>query len=132
MKIKYLLSLSLFTGVSFASSPEVIAEYIKIQDTLASDSVNGVVESAKKIATIEKSSKVGLEAQKVAAAKDIKSIRESFKLLSKEVIASTPKKDLKDVKVAGCPMANAQWLQKGDKIRNPYYGASMLECGSFE
>lgn len=132
MNKRYLLSLSILAFMSQASSPEVIAEYIKIQDSLANDSTQGVSEAAKKIVALEKNSKVTKEAQKVASAKDIKAMRESFKALSKEVIAATPKKELKDVKVAGCPMANAQWLQKGEKIRNPYYGASMLECGGFE
>jgi hypothetical protein len=28
-------------------------------------------------------------------------------------------------------MAGRSWLQKDPKIRNPYYGAKMLECGEF-
>ena len=40
--------------------------------------------------------------------------------------------DLTDgVKLAYCPMVKASWLQKGDTIRNPYYGSAMLECGEF-
>ena len=132
MNNRYFLSLSLFGFAATASSPAVIAEYIKIQEKLAADSTQGVSDAAKKIASLEKNTKVAQEAEKVASAKDIKDMREKFKLLSKEVISSTPKKELKDVKVAECPMANAKWLQKGDSLRNPYYGASMLECGSFE
>ncbi len=37
---------------------------------------------------------------------------------------------------AHCPMAfdnaGADWLQTGDQVANPYYGASMLRCGSLE
>jgi membrane fusion protein, copper/silver efflux system len=37
---------------------------------------------------------------------------------------------------AHCPMAfdnkGADWLQAGTKIRNPYYGSMMLECGAIE
>ena len=29
-----------------------------------------------------------------------------------------------------CPMAEADWLQADDKTRNPYYGSSMLDCGT--
>ena len=33
-----------------------------------------------------------------------------------------------------CPMAfegkGAVWLQKDEDVRNPYYGAAMLKCGS--
>lgn len=132
MNKRYLLPLSLFGFMATASSPAVVSEYIKIQEKLAADSTDGVADAAKKIATLEKSTKVAKEAEKVAAAKDIKDAREKFKALSKEIIASTPKKDLKGVKVAECPMANAEWLQKDGSIRNPYYGASMLECGGFK
>ncbi|RMH29745.1 MAG: DUF3347 domain-containing protein, partial [Planctomycetota bacterium] len=35
--------------------------------------------------------------------------------------------------LAHCPMAfdnrGADWLQRGDTINNPYFGASMLRCG---
>ena len=31
-------------------------------------------------------------------------------------------KDLGDVKLAYCPMVKQSWLQKDEKIRNPYYG----------
>jgi Cu(I)/Ag(I) efflux system membrane fusion protein len=37
---------------------------------------------------------------------------------------------------AHCPMAfdgaGADWIQSGTKIRNPYYGSMMLECGAIE
>ncbi|MHC4270064.1 MAG: hypothetical protein ACYSTS_16590 [Planctomycetota bacterium] len=29
-----------------------------------------------------------------------------------------------------CPMVDATWLQKNEGTRNPYYGSSMLKCGS--
>jgi hypothetical protein len=33
------------------------------------------------------------------------------------------------INVAYCSMTPGSWLQTGDEIRNPYYGASMLKCG---
>jgi len=32
--------------------------------------------------------------------------------------------------VANCPMKKADWIQKGETIENPYFGASMSTCGS--
>ncbi|MEZ4815450.1 MAG: hypothetical protein R3A80_09640 [Bdellovibrionota bacterium] len=132
MNKSVLLLLGVLTFSAFASSPEVIKEYLLIQEKLAADSTEGVADAAKKIVSLEKKSKVSLAAQKLVALNEIKEIRKEFKKLSTEIIAATPKKDLKDAKVAFCPMANAKWLQKGDEIRNPYYGSSMLECGGFE
>jgi hypothetical protein len=34
-----------------------------------------------------------------------------------------------EVKVAYCPMVQKYWLQKGEKIRNPFYGKQMSDCG---
>lgn len=132
MKKRVLLLLGVLTFSAVASSPEVIKEYLIIQEKLAADSTEGIVEAAKKIISLEKKTKVSLAAQKLVAHKQIEGIRKEFKSLSTEIIATTAKKDLKDAKVAFCPMANAKWLQRGDDIRNPYYGASMLECGGFE
>ena len=41
----------------------------------------------------------------------------------------------KDVRVFKCPMAPSPgktsfWIQLGLPLRNPFYGAEMLECGS--
>jgi Cu(I)/Ag(I) efflux system membrane fusion protein len=36
------------------------------------------------------------------------------------------------VALAFCPMKPGRWLQSETAIRNPYYGAEMLECGVFE
>ena len=36
------------------------------------------------------------------------------------------------MKIAYCPMVRQSWLQKDEKIRNPYYGSTMLECGEFK
>src|SRR5262249_9359283 len=35
----------------------------------------------------------------------------------------------RDVVVAFCPMAQKYWLQKGERIQNPFYGARMPDCG---
>ena len=36
------------------------------------------------------------------------------------------------VVAAFCPMAPGHWLQDAPAIRNPYYGADMLTCGTLE
>ncbi len=34
--------------------------------------------------------------------------------------------------VAYCPMKPGRWLQSAPELANPYYGAEMLRCGTFE
>jgi hypothetical protein len=33
------------------------------------------------------------------------------------------------VTAADCPMARKYWLQRGEKVQNPFYGKAMSECG---
>lgn len=125
-------------GVQAHPAHEVVASYLKIQAALAGDTLEGV-QPAAKVLTGE-AAKMGMAgeevvkaARAVAAATDIKEARAAFGPLSDAVIAIV-KADpaTHDVKLAYCAMANASWLQKEEKIRNPYYGSSMLTCGEFQ
>ena len=110
--------------------------YLKIGTTLAADKVEGVPAAAQAIAADAK--KLGAPgaatlaaADKIAAAADLKATRAAFGDLSDAVIAlagTAPG----DAKRAYCPMVKKYWLQKGEKIENPYYGSDMLRCGEFK
>lgn len=71
----------------------------------------------------------------VIEAKDIKSMREAFTLLSEEVLVVIKTFEVgnnRPLYELHCPMAfkgrGAIWLQNNDQIRNPYFGATMLKC----
>jgi Cu(I)/Ag(I) efflux system membrane fusion protein len=119
---------------------EVYGHYIAIQKELAKDSMKGVDEHANAISTAAKgdanalSPTVAKQAEALAKAKDIKTARQAFKPLSDSLI-----KYLADNKAgkgvyheAYCPMAKAGWLQTEKEVRNPYYGKSMLDCGTLK
>ena len=72
----------------------------------------------------------------VAEARKLTEARSGFALLSEQMLAlakrlgppaGTPLFEMK------CPMAfdnrGARWLQSDSRVRNPYFGAAMLECG---
>jgi hypothetical protein len=74
-----------------------------------------------------------------AASKDIAGLRTAFAPLSDAMLAwlklePNPLGDA--LSVVHCPMARdgkgAKWLQVGTQLKNPYFGAEMLECGSIE
>lgn len=69
-------------------------------------------------------------AQACANSADIAAMRESFKALSTFAAGMELPKDYA---VAFCPMyqGGAKWVQKKDKIANPYFGKTMLTCGNF-
>ena len=128
-------------GVSAADLPAALVDpYLQVQVALAADQFDGVTTQA---AAIEKAaSALGKEAEpiaagarKLAAAKDIVAARAAFGDVSTALTeyAQKTKSGLgADVRIAFCPMVNKPWLTKDKTIRNPYYGAAMLTCGSFK
>lgn len=74
-----------------------------------------------------------------AAAEEITAARESFHLLSQVLTGALERFGVAgtgSVYVLHCPMAfnntGARWLQNSKDVTNPYFGASMLRCGSVE
>ena len=133
----------------------VVESYFAVQTKLAEDDLKGTAEAVKKLSTavssIDKSllkgesekswSKYNDELNKslegMKKSKEIQYIRKSFDIFSQNLTAS-----IKTFGVApgsmifevNCPMAfdfrGANWLQNHEKIRNPYFGSQMLECGT--
>lgn len=72
------------------------------------------------------------DASAIADAKDLAAQRKAFSNLSKNISVLAEKFTLseKPVYQQYCPMAKAYWLSNEKEIKNPYYGSSMLSCGS--
>jgi hypothetical protein len=69
-----------------------------------------------------------------AGAKDLAQARDAFGPLSDALIARVKadgnKSLASDLRVGFCPMNRKSWLQREETARNPYYGTTMLTCGS--
>lgn len=112
--------------------------YLKVHAGLAGDQLSDAVADAKVVAA--EAAKVGDEAanvraaaEKLAGAQKLDAARDAFGQLSEALIKlAGGKAPSADVKIASCPMVKKSWVQKGDKIQNPYYGKSMLSCGDFK
>ena len=140
--IRFAVIATLFATVSAAAElPKALVDpYLQVQAALASDTFEPVAMNAKTIgavaATLGKDAEALVSTAKaLEAAKDIAGARTAFGELSAALVtyADKTKSDLgADVRVAYCPMVNKPWLQKDKEIKNPYYGASMLSCGSFK
>lgn len=123
-------------SVSFLSLAHDLTydSYLKLQESLAKDNF----ESAQKAWLTICKKEVGHYAKDYSfkdcdkSIKSIQELRAAFKTLSEIYIKNGKTIENGEVVVAKCPMANARWLQKKGRIQNPYYGASMLECGEFE
>jgi len=127
-----------------ASEPlkAVVGSYLEIQANLAADKVAAI--KAPAAAIVKDATPMGAAgaeivtaAKAVESASDLKKAREAFAKLSAAVIGAAKAEGwngLEGLKLGYCPMAPApgSWLQKEDKVRNPYYGTLMLECGELK
>nr|WP_314491161.1 DUF3347 domain-containing protein [uncultured Chryseobacterium sp.] len=141
---------SLFAVISFHAQQKsdvqvtkLYQNYITIKDALASDSADktsqAAVEFIKTASAIDYKvlsegnvSALKKDAITISSTKDIAVQRESFFNLSDNMItlAKEFKVSVSPVFVQYCPMADGSWLSNEKKIINPYYGSSMLSCGS--
>ncbi|MBI4860518.1 MAG: DUF3347 domain-containing protein [Candidatus Riflebacteria bacterium] len=128
----------------------IASEYTAIHKAFYGDSTTGVDEAAKKIdelaRAIDPSTIEGENAQlfktlpsllvgstaKLLQAKDLAGKRIAFKELSAAMVKWARAAKPQGIHVAFCSMAKARWLQREDKVFNPYYGSSMLHCGTME
>lgn len=135
-------------------SSEVIADYLTLKNALVSEDKDGAAKAGEKLEGSLKNfdtSKFSDEQQdelkdivedatehaEHIAKSDIGHQREHFDVLSKDVIdlLAITGSD-RPLYQAYCPMYNnnkgAQWLSATKEIKNPYYGAKMMSCGSVQ
>lgn len=138
-----LLVLSAFSGgmAVAADLPSALVDpYLQVQVALSSDQFEGVIAQAQAIekaatALGKDAEAIVAGAKKLAAAKDIAAARTAFGDVSSALQAYAEKTKSgfgAGVRLAYCPMANKPWLTRDKTIRNPYYGAAMLTCGSLK
>ena len=152
------LSLSLI-ALDAAASPdmpvfeELFAKYDVIRGALASDTLTGVADAANEMArtadmathmhpggkagasvtemrnTAPVLQRIGVEARAVAKAATLDDARAAFGKLSASLIDYRKARHVQSGVVVYCPMVKQSWLQRDQKIANPYYGASMQKWG---
>jgi hypothetical protein len=109
---------------------DVLVAYEKVSQALANDDL-----AAAKTAAATLSEKAGEDgkqtiaghADALAKSDSLDAAREHFKAMSGEAAKLAQGSTHH---VVHCPMANANWVQSGDKIMNPYLGKKMQQCGS--
>ena len=120
-----------------ASLTPIIDPYLRIQRALNADSLADVKTDARRL-TVEaaKLGERGTAMQAAATAleqaNDLNAARAAFASLGDAVMIDARESGAAigdDVKVAYCPMAQKYWLQKGEAIKNPFYGKAMSDCG---
>lgn len=128
---------------SDAQVTKLYQNYITIKDALASDNADKTSQAATefiktasaidyKVLSEGNVSVLKKDATAISNARDIAAQRETFFNLSDNMIALAKQFKVSEspVFVQYCPMADGSWLSNEKKIINPYYGISMLSCGS--
>jgi Protein of unknown function (DUF3347) len=111
--------------------------YFRIQTALVQDRTDTIKADAalvaKEAAALGEAGKpIEQAATLLARARDLAQSREAFGTLSDAVITyaeQTKAKPGADVTAMYCPMVKKSWLQKGQQVKNPYFGKSMPGCG---
>ena len=136
MKFLILLACITLNSPSFASEmPKFIKPYLEIQTLLAKDGFAGIESPAKELALSLKAAghpDAARAATPLQTAKTITEARGAFEKVSGLITPWAKKHKLNGITLAYCPMKKAYWLQAKGDLRNPYYGAEMLECGVVE
>lgn len=117
----------------------VYQHYIHLKTALTNDDAKEAEMGAQMLDKAIKDA--GVEVKNMAPmlnAKDVKEKRAQLSSLSVELAAVFKKSKLESgvVYKQYCPMANdgngGYWLASESQIKNPYYGKSMMSCGSVE
>ena len=105
----------------------ILTDYVRTQEALAADDF-GQAKAGLQALVESSSGEIRNLAEQAAEAGDVAAMRHAFKPLSEHLVAM----DLPEGYAAAfCSMyeMGAPWVQKGQAIRNPYFGSAMLECG---
>lgn len=156
--IKYFAALILFvTATQLQAKPmdvrhainQAVRNYLDLKNSLTADDSKGANDAAKKftdalkdISSTQMSAdqkqawekygeKLRFDGEHISVSNDIAHQREHFGSLSANLYSLL--KSFKDNDEAlyqqYCPMVKKYWISESAKIRNPYYGKEMPECG---
>lgn len=124
--------------IDTATALLILQDYFILQNTMASDDYPGAKEALKSM--MNKTGHSGPLPDLIhtmLATDSMEALRRPlFETLSNALIAAvqaSPGEFSGDIFLMHCPMVypdrGADWLQPGDKLLNPYFGAMMLTCG---
>lgn len=134
-------------GADHAEAPSehaLFGPYEAIRQSLIADSVEGVAQHAKELAAgaAQLADQAGSDDERalmreiadaskaLAAATGLEPTRDAFYAVSKPLVRYRELAEGDKPIVVYCSMAKKSWLQPAGPIGNPYYGSSMLRCGS--
>ena len=126
------VTMLVFAVAASAGQTKVFEKYETVRQALLSGSLDAVQRSANDLgdtARAEKQNAIAERASALAAAANLKGARDSFAMLSEEVIRFRDARSGNRPVVVYCSMEKKSWLQPKGAITNPYLDESMRSCG---
>ena len=127
------LAVFLFAVAASAAQTKIFEKYEAVRQALLKGSADEAQAAAKTLAEAaraEKQNAIAERSEALAAAANLKGARDSFAMLSEEVIRFRDARSGNRPEVVYCSMHKASWLQPKGAITNPYVeDTSMLGCG---
>lgn len=113
-------------------APAAFEHYEAIRVALAGDTIERVSAHARALAphAAALSAEASVHVEAIQKAADVAVARKHFGELSALLVPKFLEAKLPEVHGLMCAMVKKPWAQKTDKKENPYYGKSMLTCGS--
>ena len=112
---------------------QAFEHYEMVRVALAADNLTDAAAPAKALAATAEAAG-GAAAKKaadlLASSKNIEDARKNFGDLSTILVPLFQAEKIPGTTAYMCSMKDRPWVQRGDKIANPYYGKSMLTCGT--
>ena len=112
---------------------QAFEHYERVRAALAADSLTDALPHAKMLARTAAAAG-GAAAKKpadaLASAVNIEEARKQFGELSTILVPIFQAEAIPGTTAYMCPMKQKPWVQRGDKMANPYYGKAMLTCGT--
>ena len=119
----------------------ILTDYLALQTALASDDFEAAQKAVRSLGENEAIAEFEPATEIVAnltESAEIEALRTAFAPLAYGMLELAKRPELSSsttaLHQAHCPMAfdnaGADWLQQGGEIRNPYFGARMLKCGT--
>ena len=122
----------LFAVAASAGQTKLFEKYETVRQALLRGSVDDVQSTAKALgdaSRAEKQNAIAERAFALAAAANLKGARDSFAMLSEEVIRFRDARSGDRPVVVYCSMEKKSWIQPKGAVTNPYMDASMRSCG---
>ncbi len=133
-----------FSQYGFTQNNTFVPSYIALKDALVTDNSTLASAKAAELAKQFSGTSQGLTkkdhevllkaANRLAESKDITFQREQLETISDTLIKLAKESKLTEqpLYVMYCPMKKSSWLSTEKGIKNPYYGKSMLTCGTIK